>query len=74
MRDQEIGFAALYIMTTWNVLLGILMIFEIIPLYWGMGLAFVGMFGIIYKSWRMLMGDVRPWDPPKEWRERINKK
>ena len=70
MREQEVAGTALFIMTTWNLILGSLMIAEVIPVFYGMMLAVGGMFGIIVASWRILMGDERPWESPKEYRER----
>jgi hypothetical protein len=70
MREQEYANTMLLIMTTMNIFLGILMIFEIIPVIYGMSLAFFGMFGIIWKCKRDLMGDVRLWESPKDYRDR----
>lgn len=70
MREQEIANLSLFVMTTWNAILGIFMIFEILPVSYGMCLAFGGMFGIIIASWRTLMGDERPWESPKKYRQR----
>jgi len=72
-RDAEIANLSLLIMTTWNAILGILMIFEILPVSYGMFLAFGGMCGIIIATWRTLMGNERPWESPKKYRERISK-
>ena len=72
-RDAEIANLSLFIMTTWNAVLGILMIFEILPVSYGMYLAFGGMCGIIIATWRTLMGDERPWESPRKYRERINR-
>lgn len=63
----------LLIMTTMNMFLGALMIFEIIPVEYGMSLAFFGMFGMIWKCKRDLMGNVRLWENPKQYRERMEK-
>ena len=49
------------------------MIFEIIPVTYGMSLAFFGMFGMIWKCKRDLMGNVRLWENPKEYDKRMNK-
>jgi len=72
-RDAEIANLSLFVMTTWNAVLGILMIFEILPVSYGMYLAFGGMCGIIIATWRTLMGDERPWESPRKYRERINR-
>lgn len=73
LRDNEIAHAALLIMTTWNAFLGILMIFEILPVFYGMSLAFGGMCGIIFASWRTLMGDERPWESRSQYLRRTQK-
>lgn len=73
MREQEIANTSLLIMTTWNLILGSLMIAEVIPVFYGMMLAVGGMFGIIVASWRTLMGDERPWESPKQYRKRTTK-
>ena len=72
-RDAEIANLSLFIMTTWNAILGILMIFEILSVSYGMFLAFGGMCGIIIATWRTLMGDERPWESPRKYRERTSK-
>ena len=71
-NNQEIGMSALFIMTVWNLLMGIIMVLEIIPVFFGLPLAFIGMIVIIYITWRMLMGDERPWESRKTYRERKN--
>ena len=73
MRDQEIANLSLFVMTTWNAILGILMIFEILPVSYGMYLAFGGMCGIIIASWRTLMGDERPWESRSQYLRRTQK-
>ena len=73
MRNQEIANLSLFVMTFWNCILGILMIFEILPVSYGMYLAFGGMCGIIIATWRTLMGDERPWESPRKYRERTSK-
>ena len=72
-RDAEIANLSLFVMTTWNAILGILMIFEILSVSYGMFLAFGGMCGIIIATWRTLMGDERPWESPKKYHERKNR-
>ena len=74
MFEQQYAMTMLIIMTTMNAFLGALMIFEIIPVSYGMFLAFSGMFGMIWKCKVDLMGNVRLWENPKQYRERINKK
>jgi len=46
------------------------MVAGIIPVYYGMSLAFFGMSGIIWKCKKDLMGDVRLWESPKQYRQR----
>lgn len=70
MFEQQYAMTMLLIMTTMNMFLGALMIFEIIPVEYGMSLAFFGMFGMIWKCKRDLMGNVRLWENPKQYRER----
>ena len=74
MFEQQYARTMLIIMTTMNAFLGALMIFEIIPVYYGMSLAFFGMFGMIWKCKRDLMGNVRLWENAEQYRERTNKK
>ena len=73
MRDQEFAFVALYVMSVWNVLLGVLMIGEVVTVVDGMLFAFIGMIGIFLSSKRRLMGDEQPWESPKKYRERTGK-
>ena len=40
MRDQEFAFVALFVMSVWNVLLGVLMIGEVVSVTDGMLFAF----------------------------------
>lgn len=70
MREQEIAFAALFIMSVWNVLLGLLMIGEVVTVVDGMLFAFIGMTGIFIASKKALMGDEQPWESPKKYKER----
>lgn len=74
MREQEIGFTALLVMTVWNSLLGLMMVFEIVPVKWGMLVSFVGMFCVNFVAYKMLMGNERPWESRSQYRERINNK
>jgi len=73
MKEQEIASASILIITTFNLILGVLMSLGVIPVVFGVSLSFFGMGIITYKAWRMLMGDVRPWESPKQYHERINK-
>jgi hypothetical protein len=70
MREQETAFAALFIMSVWNVLLGLLMIGEVVTVVDGMLFAFIGMAGICFASKKALMGDEQPWESPKQYKER----
>ena len=73
MFEQQYAMTMLIIITTMNAFLGALMIFEIIPVTYGMSLAFFGMFSMIWKCKRDLMGNVRLWENPKEYDKRMNK-
>jgi hypothetical protein len=73
MRNQEVANSALFIMTTWNVILGTFMVAELISVTYGMCLAFGGSIGIVVCAWRTLMGDERPWESPKMYRTRTQK-
>jgi len=73
VREQEIATTSILIITTFNLILGVLMSFGVIPVVFGVSLSFFGMGIITYKAWRMLMGDVRPWESPKQYHERTNK-
>jgi len=73
MREQEIANISLFIMTTWNALLGILMVFEVIPVFHGMMLATGGMIGIVIGTWRTIMEDERPWESPARYKQRTQK-
>jgi len=70
MREQEIASISLFILTIWNMLMGALMISRLISVEYGMFLAFGGMLGVVIATWRSLMGDQRPWESPKKYRER----
>jgi uncharacterized membrane protein YfcA len=73
MREQEIANISLFLMTIWNVLLGILMVFEVIPVFYGMCLATGGMIGIVIGAWKTLMADERPWESPARYKQRTQK-
>ena len=72
MREQEYAMTMLLIMTTMNVFLGILMVAGFIPIEYGMTLAFFAMCGMIWKCKVDLMGNVRLWENPKQYRERMD--
>ena len=72
MREQEYAMTMLLIMTTMNVFLGILMVAGFIPIEYGMSLAFFAMCGMIWKCKVDLMGNVRLWENPKQYRDRID--
>ena len=73
MREQEIAFAALFIMSVWNVLLGLLMIGEVVGVLDGMLFAFIGMVGICIASKKSLIGDEQPWESPNKYQDRKSK-
>ena len=73
MREQEYAMTMLLIMSTMNAFLGILMVAEIIPIEYGMSFAFFVMCGMIWKCKRDLMGNVRLWENPKQYRDRMSK-
>jgi hypothetical protein len=73
MREQEYAMTMLLIMTTMNVFLGIIMVAGFIPIEYGMSLAFFAMCGMIWKCKVDLMGNVRLWENPKQYRDRMEK-
>ena len=73
MIEQQYAMSALLIMTVMNFILGFLMVTQIIPIYYGLGIATSGMVGIVWKVKKELMGDVRLWETPKQYRERKNR-
>jgi len=62
MLEQQYATTMLILMTTMNAFLGILMVAEVLSVPSGMILAFVGMFGMIWKTKRDLMGNVKLWE------------
>lgn len=70
MREQEIAFASIFVLTIWNMIMGAIMIIGIVPVEYGMFLAYGGMIGVIVATWRTLMGDERPWESPKKYKQR----
>jgi hypothetical protein len=72
MFEQQYAMTMLLIMTTMNVFLGIVMVAGIIPVEYGMTLAFFAMCGMIWKCKVDLMGNVRLWENPKQYRERMD--
>ena len=62
MFEQQYAMTMLTIMTIMNAIFGTLMVFEILPVWFGMSLAFLGMFGMIWKTKRDLMGNVKLWE------------
>ena len=72
MREQEYAMTMLLIMTTMNVFLGIIMVAGFIPIEYGMSLAFFAMCGMIWKCKVDLMGNVRLWEIPKQYRDRMD--
>ena len=74
MFEQQYALTALIIMTAMNAFFGALMILQILPVEYGMTLAFLGMFCIIWKTKRDLMGNVKLWENAHDFHKRINKK
>jgi len=72
MIEQQYAMTMLLIMTVTNVFLGIVMVAGFIPIEYGMSLAFFAMCGIIWKCKVDLMGNVRLWENPKQYRERMD--
>jgi hypothetical protein len=72
MIEQQYAMTMLLIMTVTNVFLGIAMVAGFIPIEYGMSLAFFAMCGIIWKCKVDLMGNVRLWENPKQYRERMD--
>mgnify|MGYP003652537724 CR=1 FL=1 len=62
MYEQQYAMTMLILMTIMNVFFAGLMIFEIVPVLVGMTLAFVGMFAMIWKTKRDLIGNVKLWE------------
>ena len=62
MYEQQYATTMLILMTIMNVFFAGLMIFEIVPVLVGMTLAFVGMFAMIWKTKRDLVGNVKLWE------------
>ena len=72
MFEQQYAMTMLIIMTVTNVFLGIVMIAGFIPVEYGMSLAFFAMCGTIWKCKVDLMGNVRLWENPKQYRDRMD--
>ena len=72
MFEQQYAMTMLLIMTTMNVFLGIVMVAGFIPVEYGMSLAFFAMCGMIWKCKVDLMGNVRLWENPKQYRDRMD--
>jgi len=62
MFEQQYAMSMLILMTIMNIILGILMVLEIVPVVYGMSISFLGMFGMIWKCKRDLMGNVKLWE------------
>ena len=65
MKEQVYATNALLIMTVFNFLVGVLIVTEVVPLFYGLGLATVGMSAIVWRTKRELMGDEKLWHNPK---------
>jgi len=72
MFEQQYAMTMLLIMTVTNVFLGIVMVAGFIPIEYGMSLAFFAMCGMIWKCKVDLMGNVRLWENPKQYRDRMD--
>ena len=72
MLEQQYAMTMLLIMTYLNVFLGIVMVAGFIPIEYGMSLAFFAMCGMIWKCKVDLMGNVRLWENPKQYRDRMD--
>jgi hypothetical protein len=72
MFEQQYAMTMLLIMTVTNVFLGIVMVAGFVPIEYGMSLAFFAMCGMIWKCKVDLMGNVRLWENPKQYRERMD--
>jgi len=72
MFEQQYAMTMLIIMTVTNVFLGIVMVAGFIPVEYGMSLAFFAMCGMIWKCKVDLMGYVRLWENPKQYRDRMD--
>jgi hypothetical protein len=62
MFEQQYATTMLVLMTIMNGFFAILMITEMISVPLGMTLAFLGMFGMIWKTKWDLMGNVKLWE------------
>ena len=65
MKEQVYATNALLIMTVFNFLVGVLIVTEVMPLFYGLGLATVGMSAIVWRTKRDLMGKEKLWDNPR---------
>ena len=72
MFEQQYAITAILIMTTFNAILAFFMITGILSVEYGMVIAFVGMLGMCWKCKSDLMGDVRLWENPKQFRNRMD--
>ena len=72
------GFGMLFVITIYNIILGLLMIQRFIPVMTGMALSFMGMGVLFGISVMVLIPGEKPWRRPKgrtvdEWNELIRK-
>ena len=72
MFEQQYAMTMLIIMTVTNVFLGIVMIAGFIHVEYGVSLAFFAMCGMSWKCKVDLMGNVRLWENPKQYRDRMD--
>lgn len=65
-KAQTQAFAAIFVITVYNVLLGCLMVGRFIPVLTGMALSFAGMGVICGVATMVLMPGEKPWRRPKK--------
>lgn len=65
-KAQTQAFAAIFVITVYNILLGCLMVGRVIPVMTGMGLSFAGMGFICGLATMVLMPGEKPWRRPKK--------
>lgn len=66
------GFGMLFVMTIYNIILGLLMVQRFIPVMTGMALSFMGMGMIFGISVMVLIPGEKPWRRPKQCRKDYN--
>ena len=66
MDEMQKGFGMLFVMTAYNIILGLLMVQRWIPVMTGMALSFMGMGMIFGISVMVLIPGEKPWRRPKQ--------